>query len=82
MHELLGLEAYRREMNGRSDACLLCDYAHLEVEKQERIVYQNRNFICVVPWWAVVGFVSLITIAVTDVKLSGPLKRWSCQNLI
>lgn len=36
--------------NGRS---LLADYLLLEMEKQERLVCENENFIALVPFWAV-----------------------------
>ncbi|KAI0452496.1 galactose-1-phosphate uridylyltransferase [Xylaria acuta] len=32
---------------------LLQDYAQLEMDKEERIVYQNEAFLAVCPWWAV-----------------------------
>ncbi|HEY0785687.1 MAG TPA: UDP-glucose--hexose-1-phosphate uridylyltransferase [Acidobacteriaceae bacterium] len=39
---------------------LLADYAALELDRQERIVCQNDTFLCVVPWWAVWPFETLI----------------------
>ncbi len=33
--------------------CLLCDYLSVELEKKERIVLENRDFVCLVPFWAV-----------------------------
>lgn len=33
--------------------CLLCDYVKLEMEKKERIVFENDSFIVLVPFWAV-----------------------------
>ncbi|KAI9662981.1 MAG: galactose-1-phosphate uridyl transferase [Bathelium mastoideum] len=47
--ELVQLAKYRREQGG---AHLLEDYAQLEVEKQERVVYENPAFLAVCPWWA------------------------------
>lgn len=31
---------------------MLVDYAKLEMEKNERIVFQNKTFLVVCPWWA------------------------------
>ncbi len=53
-------EEPRKEYEGLAEwkmqhhSCLLCDYAALEGTKQERVVCENENFICVVPWWAMV----------------------------
>jgi UDPglucose--hexose-1-phosphate uridylyltransferase len=44
--ELVQLVKYRKEHNG---AHLLEDYAKLEVEKKERIVFQNKSFLVVCP---------------------------------
>jgi UDPglucose--hexose-1-phosphate uridylyltransferase len=57
-----GLEAhqmakYRLEHNGRH---LLADYVKLEMEKGERIVWQNDSFLVVCPWWAVWPFEVLV----------------------
>ena len=50
-----------RDYSATNDGCcLLCDYAKLESEKQDRIVCENDEFICVVPWWAVWPFETLI----------------------
>lgn len=43
--------------NGRS---LLGDYATLELRLQERLVYENRSFVIVVPFWAVWPFETLM----------------------
>ncbi|RDB21214.1 Galactose-1-phosphate uridylyltransferase [Hypsizygus marmoreus] len=40
--------------------CLLCDYAHLEMHQQERIVVQNEYWVAVVPWWAIWPFEILL----------------------
>ena len=47
--ELEQLMKYRHEHGGKS---LLTDYAKLEMEKVERIVFQNTSFLVVCPWWA------------------------------
>jgi UDPglucose--hexose-1-phosphate uridylyltransferase len=35
------------------DRCLLCDYLAVEKKAGERIVLENREFVCLVPFWAV-----------------------------
>lgn len=47
--ELSNLAKYRAENNHRH---MLEDYAQLEVEKKERVVFQNETFLVVCPWWA------------------------------
>ncbi|PMD64292.1 galactose-1-phosphate uridylyltransferase [Hyaloscypha bicolor E] len=51
--ELQQLIKYRKEHGGRN---LLEDYAKLEMEKKERIVFENEGFLVVCPWWAVWPF--------------------------
>lgn len=55
--EIEQLQKYRKENLGRH---LLEDYAKLEVEKGERIVFQNGSFLVVCPWWAVWPFEVMI----------------------
>jgi len=55
--ELEQLQKYRREQGG---ANLLEDYATLEATKQERVVYENKDFLAVCPWWAVWPFEVMI----------------------
>jgi len=40
--------------------CLLCDYLKLELEREERVVCSNDDFVVVVPFWAVWPFETLI----------------------
>lgn len=47
--EFVQMAKYRAEHGGRH---LLADYVKLEMEKQERIVYQSSSFLVVCPWWA------------------------------
>lgn len=47
--ELVQLQKYREEHRG---CHMLEDYAKLEMEKKERIVFQNESFLVVCPWWA------------------------------
>ncbi len=39
---------------------LLLDYAALEQREQVRVVCENESFVCVVPWWAVWPFETLV----------------------
>ncbi|KAI0165584.1 putative galactose-1-phosphate uridylyltransferase [Xylariaceae sp. FL1272] len=55
--EAVQMAKYRAEHGGRH---LLQDYVKLEMEKQERIVYQNPSFLVVCPWWAVWPFEVMI----------------------
>ncbi|KAI9682841.1 MAG: galactose-1-phosphate uridyl transferase [Bogoriella megaspora] len=55
--ELEQLKKYRREQGG---ANLLEDYAKLEAEKQERVVYENAGFLALCPWWATWPFEVMI----------------------
>jgi UDPglucose--hexose-1-phosphate uridylyltransferase len=47
--ELEQLKKYRHEHGGCS---MLEDYAKVEMEKEERIVFQNATFLVVCPYWA------------------------------
>lgn len=55
--ELEQLRKYNREQGG---CHMLVDYAKLEREKGERIVWQNDSFIVVCPWWATWPFEVMI----------------------
>lgn len=55
--ELEQLQKYRHEHGGNS---MLEDYANLEMEKKERIVFQNASFLVVCPWWATWPFEVMI----------------------
>ncbi|QDS69237.1 galactose-1-phosphate uridyl transferase [Venturia effusa] len=55
--ELEQLKKYRREQGGMN---LLQEYATLEAVKQERVVFENKDFIAVCPWWAVWPFEVMI----------------------
>ncbi|KAK7756682.1 galactose-1-phosphate uridyl transferase [Diatrype stigma] len=55
--EATQLAKYRAAHGGRH---LLADYAKLEAEKGERVVYQNAAFLVVCPWWAVWPFETMI----------------------
>jgi UDPglucose--hexose-1-phosphate uridylyltransferase len=55
-HEFVQMANYQKK-NGRS---LLEDYARLETQKQERVVFENKAFLVVCPWWAVWPFEVMI----------------------
>jgi UDPglucose--hexose-1-phosphate uridylyltransferase len=55
--ELGQLKKYKHEHGGCS---MLEDYAKLEMEKEERIVFQNATFLVVCPWWATWPFEVMI----------------------
>ena len=55
--ELEQLKNYRREQGGMN---LLEDYAKLEVEKKERVVFENKGFVALCPWWATWPFEVMI----------------------
>lgn len=54
--ELVQMTKYKSQ-HGRH---LLADYVKLEMEKNERIVWQNDAFLVVCPWWAVWPFEVLV----------------------
>lgn len=57
----LGKEAAaQREWRQLHGACLLCRYQELEGRLRERVVWENAAFLCVVPYWAVWPFETLI----------------------
>jgi UDPglucose--hexose-1-phosphate uridylyltransferase len=41
-------------------SCLLCDTVAREIQLAERIVYENREFVALVPFWAVWPFETLV----------------------
>jgi UDPglucose--hexose-1-phosphate uridylyltransferase len=55
--ELENLKKYNREQGGGH---MLVDYAKMEREKEERVVYLNDTFVLVCPWWAVWPFETMI----------------------
>jgi UDPglucose--hexose-1-phosphate uridylyltransferase len=54
--ELLHMQNYRHEKNSH----LLVDYATLELQKKERVIYSNASFLVVCPWWATWPFETMI----------------------
>jgi UDPglucose--hexose-1-phosphate uridylyltransferase len=45
---------------GQHDTPMLVDYVARELEKRERIVYENHHFVALVPYWAVWPFEAMI----------------------
>ena len=54
--ELASLAKYKLEKG----SCMLCDYALLEIHNRSRLVCENDSFVCVVPFWAVWPFETMI----------------------
>lgn len=54
--ELVAQQAYWKAHS----QCLLCDYLELEQRQQVRVVWENRDFVALVPFWAVWPFEILI----------------------
>ncbi|KAL2917109.1 galactose-1-phosphate uridyl transferase [Polyrhizophydium stewartii] len=54
--ELSSFAAYKTKRG----TCLMCDYAALERTLTQRLVCENDSFICVVPFWAVWPFETMI----------------------
>jgi UDPglucose--hexose-1-phosphate uridylyltransferase len=55
--ELEQLQKYKKEQVGGH---MLVDYARLEREKEERIIFQNNTFIVLCPWWGTWPFETMI----------------------
>ena len=54
--ELVAQQEYSKDQR----ACLLCSYLRMELDKRERIVYENDGFVALVPYWAVWPFETMI----------------------
>jgi UDPglucose--hexose-1-phosphate uridylyltransferase len=54
--ETAALAAYLAEKR----SCLLCDYLRVEAQEGARVVCENKDFLVVVPWWAVWPFETLV----------------------
>ncbi|MCJ1419697.1 galactose-1-phosphate uridyl transferase [Xylographa parallela] len=55
--ELEQLKKYKREQGGLN---MLEDYASLESEKKHRMVFENKAFVAVCPWWGTWPFEVMI----------------------
>jgi len=60
--EIDQLKKYRREQGGLKQGGLnmLEDYASLESEKQDRMVFENKAFVALCPWWGTWPFEVMI----------------------
>ena len=56
LQECHSLHQYRQKYN----SCMLCDYAALEIQKQQRVISQRGIWIAVVPYWAIWPFEVLL----------------------
>ncbi len=54
--ELLQMRKYLEKNRN----CMLCDYYKFELKNKERIIYQNSDFLAIVPFWAVWPFEIMI----------------------
>jgi len=50
----------QKQFHASHDSCLLCDYLSLELKNEERLVCQNKDFVALVPFWAVWPFETLV----------------------
>ena len=50
----------RRSGSEAATERLLIDYLNLERKEGERIVFENEHFVCLVPWWAVWPFETML----------------------
>jgi UDPglucose--hexose-1-phosphate uridylyltransferase len=55
--ELEQLKKYNREQGGGH---MLIDYAKMERERKERVVFENETFLVLCPWWATWPFETMI----------------------
>lgn len=55
--ELEQLKKYNKEQGGGH---MLVDYARMEREKGERVIFQNETFIVLCPWWATWPFETMV----------------------
>lgn len=44
----------------RGGSCLLCDYAELELAKNERVIFADENVVVLVPFWATWPYETLL----------------------
>ncbi len=59
-NEIFKENVQQRAYTKGKDSVLLVDYAALEVERQERVVVENEDWVAVVPFWAVWPFETLL----------------------
>jgi UDPglucose--hexose-1-phosphate uridylyltransferase len=54
--ELISQKAH----SAKHGSCLLCDYVELELRQKARVVYSDKDFVVLVPFWAVWPFELLV----------------------
>lgn len=54
--EIESLYSYK----SKNGCCMLCDIGELELSTKERIVDENDSFLCIVPFWAIWPFETMI----------------------
>jgi UDPglucose--hexose-1-phosphate uridylyltransferase len=59
---------------------MLKEYAKLEIQKQERVVFENDAFVIVCPWWAVWPFETLV-ISKEHKRALVDLRTWEREQL-
>jgi UDPglucose--hexose-1-phosphate uridylyltransferase len=59
-NEMVKESATQQRYYAERGSCLLCDYAALELQREERVVYRNDSFVVVVPFWAMWPFETLV----------------------
>jgi UDPglucose--hexose-1-phosphate uridylyltransferase len=50
----------QREHLARTGRCLLCDYVAVERAVGQRVIFENKHFMALVPWWAAWPFEVLL----------------------
>lgn len=58
--ERLPVEVVKEDTRQRERPGLLDEYLKLELERGERIVCSNATFVCLVPWWAIWPFETMV----------------------
>ena len=59
-NEIVKEDAAQLDYSNGLNRCLLCDYLRMERESGERIVFENRSYSVLVPFWAVWPFETLV----------------------
>lgn len=69
--------ARQLEYRTKHGCCMLCDYVAMELDKQDRIVFANRSFVALVPFWAFWPFEVMLLprVHITNVAACTPEQR-------
>ncbi|KAJ1660651.1 galactose-1-phosphate uridyl transferase [Dispira simplex] len=92
-HELARLREYNVKHGGKTalvsqQPCLLCDYIHAELSvtntQRVRLVTENTAFACVVPYWALWPFETLVVTKshVTRLQDLTPSQRYDLADIL